>query len=99
MVTLLNGHPNERPTPLERPLDNVNLNIDVFTLTPDKKLPLLKGHISDENWLASQEGLHCILLEADTNDVRSLIRKAKMNTNIELIQFAPTLCPYRGLNF
>ena len=26
---LLRGHPDERPPPLERPLDNVNLNIDV----------------------------------------------------------------------
>ena len=29
VVPLLRGHPDNRPTPLERPLDNVNLNINV----------------------------------------------------------------------
>ena len=27
---LLRGHPDERPPPLERPLDNVHLNINVY---------------------------------------------------------------------
>ena len=31
----LRGHPDERPTLLERQLDNVNLNINVSISTPD----------------------------------------------------------------
>ena len=42
----MRGHPDERPTPLERPLDNVNLNINVLISPADKRLPLLKGHFS-----------------------------------------------------
>ena len=38
------GHPDERPAPLETPLDNINLNINVLISTPDEKPPLLKGH-------------------------------------------------------
>ena len=43
---LLRGHPDERPPPLERPLDNVNLNINVLIFTPEERPPLLKGHFS-----------------------------------------------------
>ena len=57
---LLRGHPNERPTPLERPLDNVNLNINVLITTSDERPPLLKGHFSAAEGVASQEGFHCI---------------------------------------
>ena len=57
---LLRGHPDKRPTPLERPLDNVNLNINVLMSTPDEWPPLLKGHISAAKGVASQEGFHCI---------------------------------------
>ena len=56
---LLGGHPGERPAPLERPLDNVNLNINVLISTPDEGPPLLKGHFSDAKGVASQEGFHC----------------------------------------
>ena len=56
---LLRGHPDKRPPLLERPLDNVNLNINVLVSTPDERPPLLKGHFSDAKWLASQEGFHC----------------------------------------
>ena len=59
MEPLLRGHPDERPTPLERPLDNVNLNINVLISTPDERPPLLKGHISGAKGVASQEGFHC----------------------------------------
>ena len=31
---LLRGHPYKRPAPLERPLDNVNLNINLFISIP-----------------------------------------------------------------
>ena len=55
---LLRGHPDERPPPLERPLDNVNLN--VLISTPDERPPLLKGHFSDAKGVASQEGFHCM---------------------------------------
>ena len=57
---LLRGHPDERPAPLERSLDNVNININVLISTPDEKPPLLKGHFSDAKGVASQEGFHCI---------------------------------------
>ena len=56
---LLRGHPDERPPPLERPLDDVNLNVNVLISTPDKRPPLLKGHFSDAKGVASQEGFHC----------------------------------------
>ena len=45
----LSGHPYERPTPHERPLDTVNLNIN------DERLPHLKGYFSSVKGLASQE--------------------------------------------
>ena len=56
---LLRGHPDERPPPLERPLDNVNFNISVLIFTPDERPPLLKGHFSYAKGVASQEGFHC----------------------------------------
>ena len=56
---LLRGHPDERPPPLERPLDDENLNINVLISTPDERPPLLKGHFSDAKGVASQEGFHC----------------------------------------
>ena len=59
MEHLLRGHPDERPAPLERPLDNVNLNRNVLIFTPDERSPLLKGHISDAKWVALQKGFHC----------------------------------------
>ena len=62
MKPLLRGHPNERPTPLERSLDNVNLNIYVLIYTPDEMPPLLKGHFSGAKGVASQEGFHCIYI-------------------------------------
>ena len=60
---LLRGHPDERPPPLERPLDDVNLNINVLISTPDKRPPLFKGHFSDAKRVASQEGFHCTFYE------------------------------------
>ena len=36
--------PFERPPPLERPLDNKNVNINVLISTSDERPPLLKGH-------------------------------------------------------
>ena len=58
---LLRGHPDERSPPLERPLDNINLNINVLIFTPYKMPPLLKGHFPDAKGVASQEGFHCTL--------------------------------------
>ena len=55
---LLRGHPDERPPPMERPLDNVNLNINVLIFTPEMP-PLLKGHFSDAKGVSSQKGFHC----------------------------------------
>ena len=45
---LLRGHPDDSPPSLERPLGNVNLNINVFISTPGERPPLLKGHFSGE---------------------------------------------------
>ena len=56
---LLRGHPDERPPPLERPLD-VNLNMNILIFTPDERPPLLKGHFSNAKVVASQEGFYCI---------------------------------------
>ena len=53
--------PEEGPPPLERPLDNVNLNINVLISTPDERPSLLKSHFSDTKRVASQEGFHCTL--------------------------------------
>ena len=38
---LLRGHPDERRSPLERPLYTVNLNIHVLISTPNERPPLL----------------------------------------------------------
>ena len=57
---LLRGHPDKWPLPLERPFDDVNLNINVLIPTPDERPPLSKGHFSGANGVASQEGFHCI---------------------------------------
>ena len=59
----MRGHPDERLPSLERPLDTVNLNINVLISTPDERPPLLKGHFSGEKGVASQEGFHCIHLD------------------------------------
>ena len=67
---LFRGHPDERPPPLERPLDNVNLNMNILISTPDERPPLLKGHFSDAKGLASQEGFHCNPLNKSSNGRR-----------------------------
>ena len=46
MESLLKGRPDERSPPLERLLNNVNLNINVYIYTPDERQALLKGHFS-----------------------------------------------------
>ena len=51
--------PSHEATPLERPLDYINLNINVLISTPDERPPLLKGHFSGSKEVASQEGFHC----------------------------------------
>ena len=56
---LLRGHPDERSPPLERPLDDVNLNMNILIFTPERP-PLLKGHFSNAKVVASQEGFYCI---------------------------------------
>ena len=59
---LLRGHPDERPPPIERPLENVNLNINVLISIPDERPPLFKGHFFDAKGVASQEGFYCSAL-------------------------------------
>ena len=53
---LLRGHPDERPLPLERSLDNENLNVNVLISTPDKRPPLLKGHFLMQKGWAHKRG-------------------------------------------
>ena len=43
---LCRGHPDGRPTPLERPLVMVNLNMNVLNSTPDERPLLLWGYFS-----------------------------------------------------
>ena len=78
MEPLLRGHPDERPVPLERPLDNVNLNVNVLISNPDERPPLLKGHFSDKNWVASQEGFHCIVILAAFVYFQSMARETEI---------------------
>ena len=73
---LLRGHSDKRPSPLERPLDNMNLNINVLIFTPNERPPLLKVHFSAAKGMASQEGFHCISIAIDT-DLRITIFKFK----------------------
>ena len=73
MKPLLRGHPDERPPPLERPLDNVNLNINILIFTPDESPPLLKGHFSDAKGMASQEGFHCTFVFLISNFIKDLL--------------------------
>ena len=44
---LFRDHPDERPHSLERPLDNVNLNINLLISTPDERPFFLKSHVSE----------------------------------------------------
>ena len=45
MKPFLRGHPDERPTPLLRPHDYVNQNINVLISTPDERpTPLQRPH-------------------------------------------------------
>ena len=41
---LLRSYLYERPPPVERPLDNVNLYINILISTSEERPPLLKGH-------------------------------------------------------
>ena len=54
--------PLGRPPSLERPLDNVNLNINVFMSTPDERPSSLKGNFSGAKGMALQEGFHCSVI-------------------------------------
>ena len=67
---LLRGHPDQRPPPLEMPLDTVNLNITVLISNPDERPSLLKDHFSESKGVASQEGFHCSYTKSgDKNQV------------------------------
>ena len=41
--TPLKGHINQRPTPLLRPLDSVNLNLNILISTPGERPPFWKA--------------------------------------------------------
>ena len=78
---ILRGHPDERPTPLEMPLDTVNLNINVLISTPDERPPLLRGHFSSAKGVASQEGFHCIII------TQNLIEILLKHNFLPIVQF------------
>ena len=54
--SLLGSNPDERPTPLKRAYDDVNLNINVLISTPVERPPLLKGHFSGAKGVAHKRG-------------------------------------------
>ena len=87
---LLRGHPDERPTPLERPLYNVNISINVLIYAPDERPPLLKGHISGTNRVASQEGFHCNNRSIDASNEEGGL-KGKENGKIRRASIIYTL--------
>ena len=62
MVPLSRGHPDKRTTPLERPRNDMYLNINLYNYTPDERPPLSKGHISGVKGVASQQGLHSVYI-------------------------------------
>ena len=70
---LTRGHP-----PLKRPLDNVNLNINVLISTPDERPPLLKCQFSGAKGVAPHEGFYClwkydVTREKNINDIFILV--------------------------
>ena len=61
MEAFLRGHPDDRPLPLERPIDNVNLKINVLNSTSDERpTPLKRSPSLCKKGVASQEGFRCI---------------------------------------
>ena len=100
MEPLLRGHPDERPPPLERPLDNVNLNINVLISTPDERRPLLKGHFSGAKGVASQKGFHwnMILIGKLFNHTNLMVWLFVFNVPSTARSFrdgSPIYCPLR----
>ena len=86
--------PFERPPNLERPLDNVNLNINVLISTPDEKPPHLKGHFSDAKGVSSQEGFHYIpllLTPPPNNSKLCIVISHKSSSYLYYILSPPTL--------
>ena len=55
---LLRDHPDERPTHMARPHDDVNLNMKLLVFNPTMRPPLITGHLSSAKGVALQEGLH-----------------------------------------
>ena len=72
------GTPFLRPPPLERPLDNVYLNMNVLISTPDERPPLLKGHFSDAKGVALQGvPLYCVSyfnIDLSKSNMKELIK-------------------------
>ena len=89
MEPLLRGHSDKRSTPLEMPIDHVNLNLLIST--PDESPPLLKGHYSDAKGVASQEGFHCVYTLFSSIHVHIHIYCLRVNTTGCFPDF-PTCC-------
>ena len=90
---LLRSHPDERPAPLERSLDNVNLNMNVFIYTLNKKPPLMKGHFSYAKGVASQEGFHCTIKEISSLNPSNLSMEALVACLLKMWKLIDKSCP------
>ena len=61
MEPLLRGHADEKPNPLETPLDNVNLNINVLNSSPHGEL-VWRSRCLKDKYPNFEVGLKCILM-------------------------------------
>ena len=81
---LLRGHPDERPLPLERPLHNENLNINVLISTPDERPSLLKGHFSDAKRWPHKRGFTVLIFIYPLECFFSIAGRIALDRNLGL---------------
>ena len=67
-----------------RPLNNVNLKMNISISTPDERPSLLKGHISGAKGVTSRAGYHCIpfLFFSERVEKRVAILEQKEHTSV-----------------
>ena len=63
---------DKKPTPLERPLFNVNFTTNVFISTSKERPPILKGHIPVEKGVGLTRGVPLYIKEIDIRLLLSL---------------------------
>ena len=59
-VLSLSEIPDERPPPLERPLDNINLNINVLISTRREATPLKRPLLMQKGWPHNRGSTVCL---------------------------------------